>query len=1704
MGRRLFNCCKYNHLNKGKGDIWISQDRKVVEWVIDNTLVRRFTFKDRVIDAGFIDFEKVKDCFVILLSKFAHVYYLSDGNEPTIVCFPFEISKVFWYSQGLILQKRENTLDNDVHYKFITLTDPMAPFGVVSFASNQSDIIRNSQMLLFPENNKFNITVLFDTINNKLHFYYTRVYSSKKRTQEQEENNNKKDYRSVSNANSNITNNNPSSLHLRKISILNNRSISSSSASTTNNNNNNSNNNNNTNSPNNLIFKSTNDSRINSPIFYPSRNFSSNSFGNGTLNNNTNNSIVSPISELNPVIITTTNSTSPTATSTTTNQVQQDVINQSIVTKDVSLVNISSISLPKHIITDRNSPLRDSLIAMPIIREDKEIILILDQESQFCKIWSINLIPKIIDSISFKVYGNSPPDLIELSSLAFNLQKPVNVLPATYFNDSLNDHILIVSPETNEIYLYNPYTELSSPCITLKKISSFKKGSNQKLIKDSLDDTNLLSSLKTIIFYPTTDLTKICFKILYYICSADIFNHFLYLWQFILNEYNTNDEWEALEIILKNLIMIDGSEDTTQNYDYKHLTETVLLKSLKETLYNTPILLPKIIMGLHLVREEFLLNILYVEESFKLKKFLNMAIYEMNWPQSWKNYYSDKRLNYNKINNVENQQFAHPLDEPPSILKSLYSITENSEIPVTQFITFSKLIESATDIDLLITPRSFKTLRLYEMLHSPEFRLEYVMDILTKFNVTNEEINSYPIGIMNPIKNLLRMVESTISKPSPSLNLSLISRSDLERCLNVKRYNRIFSSASASPLTTMNTQAVNLSGRYRKKNPALSKHRDIRSILGDIIKVTSQSHIENPLFNQISQIDYNFNNDQKVNESELIKQNVNLIFPQDQRFKNALSLLTTSVPQKIHFITKETEYAKILAQRKVYAKILTTRICTSGVGYGAIAYSSETPLSTQKWYIPPLNYTVIFPNGFKISQDKKDLDTDLVSWGEFHLGVASGLKISKSAKDITGSWIAYNKPNELNATHGGFLLGLGLNGHLKNLEEWHIYNYLSPKIAFISVGLLLGMTASARGSQDFKLLKVLSVHVVALLPPGSNDLNINTRVQMAALVGVGLILQSSRNRKMNTILCKELNSLLRSQETLISDEGYRISVGIALGLINLGIGSTNVDTEHEAATHANPDQETKLIEKLLSIINTHHDRENKTISENSQIGSIISLTLMFLKSNNCSMASKVRLTVDIEKTTVFNRPEIFMFREFCYNMILWDSINADFDFIFEDIEPEMLHGINTDSLPLYHTLAGRIMAIGIKFASTNNLKTRNHLLSLIDKFLPFYQYPGPNSNSFTNNVDFQLTIKGTNVLVNVLIVAASMVMCATGDLEVFRRVRYLHEVVTGKHSDLYKSSKNSNSDNGVNKSSSFGETNDDMNAGESLQMNDIPEIEGERNEMDADYEDFFGEYIDPSTETESNVKNESHYGKYMATSMAIGFLFLGSGQYALKTSDLESVAYLILATLPLYMEPYSVQELKHFWSLSVESRCLIVKNAVTEAAINNVPIEITVKVNGEDMDVEKRKLSTPCLLPDVRDLISLKIKMDKYYPLEITFDDEMSALDFFSNGTVIYIQPKHQYKNTFENMDEIRTVLTNKMDDFEKKESPNEENFTETLYKNLGIKDLTMTELKLELENCNLTGNQSEDYNLEMLCSDTNSGDVIDYEFEIWTKRHHL
>ena len=83
--------------------------------------------------------------------------------------------------------------------------------------------------------------------------------------------------------------------------------------------------------------------------------------------------------------------------------------------------------------------------------------------------------------------------------------------------------------------------------------------------------------------------------------------------------------------------------------------------------------------------------------------------------------------------------------------------------------------------------------------------------------------------------------------------------------------------------------------------------------------------------------------------------------------------------------------------------------------------------------------------------------------------------------------------------------------------------------------------------------------------------------------------------------------------------------------------------------------------------------------------------------------------------------------------------------------------------------------------------------------------------------------------------------------------------------------------------------------------------------------------------------NDNNYGHQMAISMALGFLFLGSGAFTLGRSKFQ-IACLMTALFPVFpKEPsenrFHLQATRHFWVLAVESRLLQARDVDTNEFI---------------------------------------------------------------------------------------------------------------------------------------------------------------------------
>lgn len=61
---------------------------------------------------------------------------------------------------------------------------------------------------------------------------------------------------------------------------------------------------------------------------------------------------------------------------------------------------------------------------------------------------------------------------------------------------------------------------------------------------------------------------------------------------------------------------------------------------------------------------------------------------------------------------------------------------------------------------------------------------------------------------------------------------------------------------------------------------------------------------------------------------------------------------------------------------------------------------------------------------------------------------------------------------------------------------------------------------------DVNTTRLLSIHVAALLPPTSTELDVPHSVQVAAVLGVGLVYQQTAHRHMSEVMLAEIGKYI--------------------------------------------------------------------------------------------------------------------------------------------------------------------------------------------------------------------------------------------------------------------------------------------------------------------------------------------------------------------------------------------------------------------------------------------------------------------------------------------------------------------------------------------------------------------------------------------------
>ncbi|KAM0281143.1 hypothetical protein ACHAQH_003722 [Verticillium albo-atrum] len=503
---------------------------------------------------------------------------------------------------------------------------------------------------------------------------------------------------------------------------------------------------------------------------------------------------------------------------------------------------------------------------------------------------------------------------------------------------------------------------------------------------------------------------------------------------------------------------------------------------------------------------------------------------------------------------------------------------------------------------------------------------------------------------------------------------------------------------------------------------------------------------------------------------------IRALFKDDRRLNEAQDLLSTHKPRLVRLdpdsAWSESQYLE--KQKELVSRVATGTLAIPA-GRALLYYGLRYPLLTQKFHIGGFNLNcIVRPTNVTVGVDRTQFTEEKVCWGFFHQGVAAGLAISSQAKGIDTSWILYNKPGQdLNNRHAGFLLALGLNGHLKDVAKWVAFKYLTPKHTMTSIGLLLGLAASYLGTMDSLITRLLSVHVTRMLPRGAAELNISPLTQTTGIMGIGLLYCGSQHRRMSEIMMSEVEHVGEddSPEPLRS-ECYRLAAGFSLGFINLGKGN-DLKGLHDM----------KLTEKLISIATASKKVDMVQMLDRAAAGAVMALALIFMKSEDHIVARKIDVPESIVQFD-YIRPDILLLRTVAKNLILWSHIEPSFDWVAKSLPTPFrfrhrLTGtmiLKSTDLPFFSILAGLCFSLALRFAGSGSLKARDILIHYLDQFMRISRIaPMKRPPPLDHPVyDEELARSNARMCQDILALSTSMVMAGTGDLVVLRRLRSLH------------------------------------------------------------------------------------------------------------------------------------------------------------------------------------------------------------------------------------------------------------------------------------------------------------------------------------------
>lgn len=978
----------------------------------------------------------------------------------------------------------------------------------------------------------------------------------------------------------------------------------------------------------------------------------------------------------------------------------------------------------------------------------------------------------------------------------------------------------------------------------------------------------------------------------------------------------TDEDWEFLLAFTKGVVKEKGAKRTTSTEENK------LSYNCNSGLFSR---LPLIFFSLHLMYEDMKMDSCFTDTLPWIAEMMHKLSMDLGLPKYSLHYVSDcpqlansngggSSVIINRDKLKDYLYFLGPAKRPPIVLQFLNDIILDREIIVQQKFPYLSQVNLVSCKVIKFVQKHYgkRKQRILEKVNccsgDEEAMDTETAEVNTKpeqerkkkdppyANFTEKTIQNLPYSI-----KLMFMAVLEKDRESPPMNLSATSYQLMRRpdLVSQSRYNSITLDS------TLMDDPMRVDTSLTMRVDELTKERsaDASDLNGDR---EEKPELDDGMLNV---------------DTKLLR----LRFPKDLRVQEVRRLLDSATPVVIDIVQgpSVTDHDFIEEKEKQLFS-LCTRTMALPVGRGMFTLRTAVQLSGDAMPIPKLCLSgKEVTKGAIVELSQMEVMPNMNAWPLFHNGVAAGLKISPDQKDVDSTWIVYNKPKmDVSPEHSGFLMALGLNGHLRSLSFMSIYDYLVRCDEMTSIGLLLGISAAHRGTQDAAMTKMLSVHIEALLPPTALELEIQQNVQIASLMGIGLLYQGSAKRHIAEVLLQEIGRPPGPEmENCVERESYALTAGLALGMVTLGLGETPTalqdlqlaDTLHYYMVGGNK-RPVVGAQKEKYKLSSFQIREGDMVNiDVTGPGATLCLGLMFFQTDNRAVANWM-MPPDTKYLLDFVRPDLLLLRIIAKGLILWNDIEATEEWLDRQI-PEILKFDLKRGPPVDETkfvddeavcqaycniITGAAFTIGLKYAGTEDENAYRVLRKVFDTFLAM-------GGQFIGEYAGKTCVESCLILI---VLSMSLVFAGSGNLEVVRIVRAMR--------------------------SRIGPTNSHVT-----------------------------------------------YGSHLAWHMALGLLFLGAGRFTLSRSP-QAIAALVCALFPKFPihsndNRYHLQAFRHLYVLAVEARVFLPRDIDTgKLALCQLSC---VRLNSEAIEALPY---APCVLPELGQLKKVIVSDPHFWP--VTFE----------------------------------------------------------------------------------------------------------------------